>query len=61
MAAIGSLWSDIGLDWRAVRGIGLIARTVGLIGHVMEELRNPQANAIWDLVQHETDYTDPQP
>ena len=61
VAAIGSLCSDIGLDWRAVRGIGLIARTVGLIGHVMEELRNPQANAIWDLVQHETDYTDPQP
>lgn len=61
VAAIGSLCSDIGLDWRAVRGIGLIARTVGLIGHVMEELRSPQANAIWDLVQHETDYTDPQP
>lgn len=61
VAAIGSLCSDIGLDWRAVRGIGLIARTVGLIGHVMEELRSPQANAIWDLVQHETDYTDPLP
>lgn len=60
VAAIGSLCSDIGLDWRAVRGIGLIARTVGLIGHVMEELRNPQANAIWELVQQGTDYTDPQ-
>lgn len=61
VAAIGALCSDIGLDWRAVRGIGLIARTVGLIGHVMEELRTPQANAIWDLVQRETDYSDPQP
>lgn len=61
VAAIGALCSDIGLDWRAVRGIGLIARTVGLIGHVMEELRAPQANTIWDLVQRETDYTDPQP
>ncbi len=61
VAAIGALCSDIGLDWRAVRGIGLIARTVGLIGHVMEELRKPQANTIWDIVQRETDYTDPQP
>jgi citrate synthase len=61
VAAIGSLCSDIGLDWRAVRGVGLIARTVGLIGHVMEELRSPQANAIWDLVQDATDYSDPQP
>jgi len=60
VAAIGSLCSDIGLDWRAVRGIGLIARTVGLIGHVMEEMRSPQANAIWDLVQHQTDYSDPE-
>ena len=61
VAAIGAISSDIGLDWRAVRGIGLIARTVGLIGHVMEELRSPQANAIWNLVQGATDYSDPQP
>ena len=59
-AAIGAICSDIGLDWRAVRGIGLIARTVGLIGHVMEEMRSPQANTIWDLVQQATDYSDPQ-
>jgi citrate synthase len=59
VAAIGAICSDVGLDWRAVRGIGLVARTVGLIGHVMEELRTPQATAIWDLVQHATDYSDP--
>jgi citrate synthase len=59
VAAIGAICSDIDLDWRAVRGVGLIARTVGLIGHVMEELRAPQANAVWDLVQQATDYSDP--
>ena len=61
VAAVGAICSDIGLDWRAVRGIGLVARTVGLIGHVLEEMRTPQANIIWDLVQHATDYSDPQP
>ena len=60
VAAIGAICSDMGLDWRAVRGVGLIARTVGLIGHVMEELRTPQANTIWELVQATTDYSDPQ-
>lgn len=61
VAAVGCIASDIGLDWRAVRGIGLVARTVGLIGHVFEELNTPSAQAIWDLVQDHSDYTDPQP
>lgn len=59
VAAIGSICSDIGLDWRAVRGIGLVARVVGLVGHVMEEMRTPQANSIWELVQKQTEYSDP--
>lgn len=59
VAAVGCVASDIGLDWRAVRGIGLVARTVGLIGHVLEEIHTPGSQAIWDLVLNQTDYTDP--
>lgn len=59
VAAVGAIASDIGLDWRAVRGIGLVARTVGLIGHVFEEIQSPAAQAVWDLVQDHTDYSDP--
>ena len=59
VAAVGCIASDIGLDWRVVRGIGLVARTVGLIGHVFEELNTPSAQAIWDLVQDHADYSDP--
>lgn len=61
VAAVGCIASDIGLDWRAVRGIGLIARTVGLIGHVLEEIKQPSAQAIWDLVLENTEYSDPAP
>lgn len=59
VAAVGCIASDIGLDWRVVRGIGLVARTVGLIGHVFEELNEPSAQTIWDLVQDHADYSDP--
>ena len=59
VAAVGCIASDIGLDWRVVRGIGLIARTVGLIGHVFEELKTPSAQTIWDLVLDHSDYANP--
>jgi citrate synthase len=59
VAAVGAIASDLGFDWRAVRGIGLVARTVGLVGHVFEEIRQPTGGAIWDLVQAHTEYTDP--
>jgi len=59
VAAVGSIASDLGIDWRAVRGIGLVARTVGLVGHLLEEMKRPSAQAIWDLVHDRTDYSDP--
>lgn len=60
VAAVGAIASDIGLDWRAVRGIGLVARTIGLIGHVFEELNQPSAQTIWNLVEEHADYSDPE-
>jgi citrate synthase len=45
--AIGALACELGLDWRAVRGIGVMARAVGLVGHLLEESRRPMAEAVW--------------
>lgn len=59
VAAVGAIASDLGIDWRAVRGIGLVARVVGLVGHVFEEIKRPSAGVIWDLVQDQTEYRDP--
>ena len=51
--AIGALACELGLDWRAVRGIGVMARAVGLVGHLLEESRQPMAEAVWHLVEAE--------
>jgi citrate synthase len=51
--AIGALACELGLDWRAVRGIGVMARAVGLVGHLLEEAREPMAETIWHQVEEE--------
>jgi citrate synthase len=49
--AIGALACELGLDWRAVRGIGVMARAVGLVGHLLEESRQPMAETVWHQVE----------
>ena len=58
--AIGALACELGLDWRAVRGIGVMARAVGLVGHLLEESREPMAEAIWHQVEEAGDAAHPQ-
>ncbi|HYD57295.1 MAG TPA: citryl-CoA lyase [Burkholderiales bacterium] len=51
--AIGALACELGLDWRAVRGLGVMARAVGLVGHILEESRQPMAAEVWEKIEHE--------
>ena len=51
--AIGALACELGLDWRAVKGLGVMARAVGLVGHLLEESREPMAESIWHHVEEE--------
>jgi citrate synthase len=51
--AIGALACELGLDWRAVRGLGVMARAVGLVGHILEESRQPIAEEVWHRIEEE--------
>ena len=46
--ALGALSSEMGIPWRLCRGLAVIGRTVGIVGHLAEELRNPIAREIWE-------------
>jgi citrate synthase len=55
--AVAAVLSDLGYPWQIMRGFSLIARTAGLVGHVLEEQRSPLGREIWDLVERAVPYT----
>lgn len=51
--AIGAIACEMGIPWTACRGIGVMARAVGLVGHVLEESRQPIARELWHRTEQE--------
>jgi citrate synthase len=51
--AIAALASELGMPWNIVRGVGVIARAIGLVGHIREELKNPLAREIKTRTEEE--------
>lgn len=53
---VGSIAADMGFPTEVIRGLGVVARTVGLVGHLFEEMRNPLGSRIWNLVASATEH-----
>jgi citrate synthase len=51
--AIGAICCEMRLPWQVCRGLGVMARAVGLVGHVLEESRRPIAQEVWRRVEEE--------
>jgi citrate synthase len=51
--AMAAVASEMGITWKICRGLAVAARAVGLVGHVLEEMRQPMAETLYLRVEHE--------
>ena len=55
----GAALADAGIDVALLRGVALLARCAGLLGHLAEEMRRPVGNAIYQAVDRNAVYLPP--
>jgi len=54
--AIAAIASDIGFRWQITRGFALIARTLGALAHIQEEMDEPISDELVRLIQRSVEY-----
>jgi len=51
--AIAAVASEMEIPWRVTRGLAVMARAIGLVAHLQEEMEHPMAPEIWSRVDQE--------
>jgi citrate synthase len=57
-AAFAAVLLDVGAPVEILRGFALVARSAGLVGHLLEERREPAAVALTTAAEHAVPYED---
>ena len=55
-AGVAALLGEIGIPQKIVRGIAIVSRSAGLVGHILEESRKPSAAFIRETVEEAIPY-----
>jgi citrate synthase len=55
--AIAALLGEIGVPQEVMRGIAVVSRAAGLVGHIREEQLEPSARHMWDTVAQAVPYS----
>src|SRR5699024_2498125 len=51
--AIGAICCEFGFPGHIVRGFGVMARAIGLVGHILEESEQPMSMELWQRIEDE--------
>lgn len=54
--AVAALLGEIGVPREVMRGIAVVSRSAGLVGHIREEQLDPAARQMWDAVAERIPY-----
>lgn len=52
-AAMAAIASQMEIPWKVCRGLAVAARAIGLVGHIIEEMRQPIADELYLRIEHE--------
>ena len=55
--AVAALLGEIGVPQEVMRGIAVVSRAAGLVGHIREEQLDPSARHIWNMVSEAVPYS----